>query len=207
MATTRKIHRKHIGGIAKRDGIRHQTSAAPEGNNQHWKYDAHEEDGLRMSAGGSNDDNYVKELQKSMNMLSSSGGLTMAWADASNEELDLEGVREARMLEVQFCKDMGVYTRREGGKLIDVKWTDVNKGGQSNPQYRPRHVGRGVNDQTDDSLNTATPPLEAMRLVLRNAATAAECNRCRSTGCDGQRHQSCRLSCAGHVCVVPSTTP
>lgn len=61
--------------------------------------------------------------------------------------------------------------RQEGGKLVEVKWIDVDNGDKSNPLCRPRLVGRELNDHKDDSLDASTPPLEAMRLILSDAAT------------------------------------
>lgn len=68
----------------------------------------------------------------------------MAWGDITNAELDYRGYKKHANL-MTFFKDMGAYSRcseecvlREGGKLIDVKWIDVNKGDQNNPQHQYR---------------------------------------------------------------------
>ena len=77
-----------------------------------------------------------------------------------------------------FFKDMKAYIRcprsqiaEVGGKLIDVRWIDVNKGDHENPAYRSRLVGREYTSHKDDSLYAATPPLEALRTIISNAAT------------------------------------
>ena len=59
----------------------------------------------------------------------------------------------------------------EGGKIIDVRWIDVNKADLDDPNYRSRLVGREFNTSKDDSLYAATPPLEALRLIVSYAAT------------------------------------
>ena len=79
---------------------------------------------------------------------------------------------------MEFFREMKAYTRcprskiaEVGGKLIDVRWIDVNKGDCENPLYRSRLVGREFNTHKDDSLYAATPPLEALRIIISNAAT------------------------------------
>ena len=101
-----------------------------------------------------------------------------AWDDVSGLPLDPELVAKARAVEMDFFKRMGVYTvvdgsdqRRTGGKIIDLKWIDTNKGDSSNPNLRARLVGREFNVSKDDSLYASTPPLEAVRLVISRAAT------------------------------------
>lgn len=48
---------------------------------------------------------------------------------------------------------------------------DVNRGDSVDPNCRSRLVGREFNVERDDMLYAATPPLEALRVVLSNAAT------------------------------------
>ena len=57
------------------------------------------------------------------------------------------------------------------GKIIGVRWVDVNKGDSQDPEYRSRLVGREFNVGKDDALYAATPPLEALRLIISHAAT------------------------------------
>ena len=47
----------------------------------------------------------------------------------------------------------------------------MNKGDDENPVYRSRMVGNEFNDKAIDGLFAATPPLEALSLLLRWAAT------------------------------------
>ena len=68
----------------------------------------------------------------------------------SSMELDVEGVKKAREVEMQFFQEMNAYTRcprecaaNENGKMIDLTWIDTNKGDSTKPQYRSRfHCSR-----------------------------------------------------------------
>ena len=78
---------------------------------------------------------------------------------------------------MEFFRKMNAYTRcprarieEEKGKLIDVRWIDTNKGDTANPNYRSRLMGREFNTYRDDALYAATPPLEALRLIISHAA-------------------------------------
>ena len=55
-----------------------------------------------------------------------------------------------------------------------MRWVDVNKGDQDDPEYRSRLVGREFNVGRDDALYAATPPLEALRIIISHAATNPE---------------------------------
>ena len=73
---------------------------------------------------------------------------------------------------------MKAYTRcsrklveQEGGKIIDLKWIDANKGDAANPVYRSRLVGREFNTHRDDAMFAATPPIEALRAIISFAAS------------------------------------
>ena len=48
---------------------------------------------------------------------------------------------------------------------------DINKGDDENPVYRSRLVGKKFNDGQMDGLFAATPPLEASRFLVHEAAT------------------------------------
>ena len=48
---------------------------------------------------------------------------------------------------------------------------DINKGDDENPVYRSRLVGKEFNDGQMDGLFAATPPLEALRFLVHEAAT------------------------------------
>eukprot|EP00973_Karenia_brevis_P085502 11864070-Karenia_brevis.AAC.1 len=71
---------------------------------------------------------------------------------------------KARALEMKFFKDKGVYTKvprsQVRGPIITTRWLDVNKGDESNPDYRSRLVGREIKKDTRMDRFAATPPLE-----------------------------------------------
>ncbi len=52
-----------------------------------------------------------------------------------------------------------------GCKVVTTKWLDVNKGDDSEANYRSRLVGRELKLDNRLDLFAATPPLEALRLV------------------------------------------
>ena len=79
---------------------------------------------------------------------------------------------------MEYFEKLGVYTRvpksheqRTGGKIIGTRWVDVNKGDETTRNYRSRLVGKEYTTYADDSVYAATPPLEALRLVISHAAT------------------------------------
>ena len=65
---------------------------------------------------------------------------------------------------------------RRGIKIIGTRWIDVNKGDNQSPVYRSRLVAKEFNTGQGGGLEegelfAATPPLEAVRLLLSEAAT------------------------------------
>ena len=77
-------------------------------------------------------------------------GRTTCYDDMSGDVLSPELVAEARKLEVKCLKNMKVYdimsraefTRQGRGKLIKVRWLDVNKGDSTKPDIISRYVGK-----------------------------------------------------------------
>ena len=148
-----------------------------------WVDDVHEPDGHQIDR--DIDDKSGEEILNTMisalHRQHGGGGGEVAWDDVTEAELRPELVRAARDVEMKFFKDMGVYTRvprseqaRTGGKIIKTRWVDVNKGDSSHPNYRSRLVGKEFKTGVDDTLFAATPPLEALRLIVSRAATAVE---------------------------------
>jgi hypothetical protein len=88
-------------------------------------------------------------------------------------------VQQARAEEIKFMLDWGVWERatiadcwRETGKApIGSKWVDVNKGDATKPLVRSRFVVKEIATYKTDDFFTATPPLEALRLLLALAAS------------------------------------
>ena len=58
-----------------------------------------------------------------------------------------------------------------GCKVVGSRWVDVDKGDASKPDYRSRLVAKEINTGPEDGLFASTPPLEAMRWLLSEAAT------------------------------------
>ena len=78
-----------------------------------------------------------------------------------------------------YFKDKKVYTqvardeaiRLTGRAPIAVKWVDVNKGDDEEPNYRSRLVAKDYRRKGEDSIFAPTPPLESLRTLLMMAAT------------------------------------
>ena len=106
--------------------------------------------------------------------------LAQAWDDVTGEQLDSGEVKRARMVEIGYVREKRVWrkiTRAEamkrGIKVIKTRWLDINKGDKWNPNYRSRFVAKEFNDGRggEAAWFAATPPLEALKLVLSDAAT------------------------------------
>ncbi len=94
--------------------------------------------------------------------------------DVRGGKLDKELMIKARRAEIQFFNKLGVYTKvkREAHmKIITTKWVDTNKGDNDNPNYRARLVGRELALQKRNDIFAATPPLEALRLMISLVAS------------------------------------
>ena len=102
-----------------------------------------------------------------------------AWDDMTGEELDAKEVTKARLKEMKYVHEKGVWkvipraeARRQGWKVIGTRWIDINKGDKENPNHRSRLVAKEFNDGVHhDGLFAATPPLEALRLLISETAT------------------------------------
>ena len=102
----------------------------------------------------------------------------LAWDDLTGMRLDAQKVIEARDKEIQYVRDMKVgrnIPRRQaqarGMKVIKTRWIDINKGDDINPIYRSRLVGKEFNNDAMDGIFAGTPPLEALRCLIHEAAT------------------------------------
>ena len=62
----------------------------------------------------------------------------------------------------------------KGWKIVKTRWIDINKGDDENPVYRSRLVGKEFNDGNMDGIFAGTPPLEALRYIVHEAATVDE---------------------------------
>ena len=104
--------------------------------------------------------------------------LQEVWDDVSSAALDPKEVRRARFKEIEYIKDKKVWRRirrqedlRRGYKIVKGRWIDVNKGDSINWKYRSRYVAKEFNTGDEDGLFASTPPLEALRLMISDAAT------------------------------------
>jgi len=154
---------------------RRQLSSVVQGSKE--KDEVHEDEGGNDLIGPRPQDGR-EILRKEVNKWAEELVGGTAWDDVSGAQLEPGKVREARAEGMQFFRELNAYTKcprskiaEVGGKLIDVRWIDVNKGDYEDPVYRSRLVGREYNTHKDDSLYAATPPLEALRIIISNAAT------------------------------------
>ena len=122
-------------------------------------------------------------LQHETMLLKTKDGITWAYDDVTNGQLDPDLVTKARQLEMEYFRGMKVYDKvprssAAGCKIIRTRWIDVNKGDLASPNYRSRLVGKEYNDGVNPDLYASTPPLEAMRFIVSHAATLSESSRC-----------------------------
>ena len=90
-----------------------------------------------------------------------------------------ELVQAARAKELEYFASKGVWhyrprseaLERMGKPPITVKWVDVNKGDDIEPNYRSRRVAREIRRPGEESIFAPTPPLESLRTVISLAAT------------------------------------
>ena len=114
------------------------------------------------------------------------------WADLTEEQfqeeevydemtgkpLNYEKVWEARSNELEALGKMGVWRivpvseclKATGKKPIKGRWVDVNKGDDTNDNYRSRYVARELRQAHGgaqrEGLFAAMPPLEALKIVI-----------------------------------------
>jgi len=95
-----------------------------------------------------------------------------------------ESVIAARRLEIEYFKKMGVYEKvdrsevtKMKGKVITTKWLDTNKGDLDTPNYRSRVVAREINIKKRLDLFSATPPLEAFKILIAKCALGGKKSR------------------------------
>ena len=94
--------------------------------------------------------------------------------DVKGGPLDLQGVKAARQKEMQCLWDREVYEycteaesrTRTGRNPVGLQWIYTDKGGAEAPRYRSRLVCTEVRHEGVDSIFSATPPLETLRVLL-----------------------------------------
>ena len=107
------------------------------------------------------------------------------WDELTGEELPASLTRAARKEELDFMADWEVWEdvpveecwRVTGKGPLGGKWVDVNKGDSSRPLVRSRYVAKEIARYKSDELFAATPPLEALRLLLSRVASGRQHGR------------------------------
>ena len=101
-----------------------------------------------------------------------------AWDDITGEVLDGKEVRKARMKEIGYIHQKGVWktipreqAEEEGIQILKTRWIDTNKGDAKLPVHRSRFVAKEFNQSREMGLFASTPPLEALKLLVSDAAT------------------------------------
>jgi hypothetical protein len=102
------------------------------------------------------------------------------WDENSGEVLPPNLTQAARREELTFMRDWGVWevvpisecVRVSGKQPLGGRWVDVNKGDRDRPDVRSRYVAKDfAGGQKSDEFFAATPPLEALRLLLSHVAS------------------------------------
>ena len=114
-------------------------------------------------------------------MVEKYSGYVGCWDDVSGAPLDVKLLRAAREVEMQFFLNICVWAERppksvaksRGGKIIQGRCVDTNKGEIASPDCRARFVGKEFNTGVDATLYASTPPLEALALVNSDNCTPA----------------------------------
>ena len=99
--------------------------------------------------------------------------------DLTGQLLPPDLVKAARKLELDYFNGKLVWEKRPlsearrvtGKPPITVRWVDVNKGDNANPNVRSRLVARQIRQAGEEAIFAPTPPLEALRSVLSIAMT------------------------------------
>ena len=98
----------------------------------------------------------------------------MAWDDLTGATLDPREVSKARLKELRYINDKSVYKKistseavSKGNCNLKTKWIK----NLEHTNYRSRFVAVEFNTHRMDGLFTSTPPLEALKLLVSDAAT------------------------------------
>jgi hypothetical protein len=101
------------------------------------------------------------------------------WDAITNEELPAALTAASRAEELAFMKEWNVWDvvpisecwQKTRKAPLQGKWVDVNKGDFTRPVVRSRYVAKEFADKRSDEFFAATPPLEALRMILSHAAS------------------------------------
>ena len=102
----------------------------------------------------------------------------VAWDDVTGSPLDPREVQRARLKEMQYIQNKQLYrkisradVKRDGIQILRTRWVDIGKGDEHEHNYRSRFVAMEFNTQKINGLYASTPPLEALKLLISDAAT------------------------------------
>ena len=101
------------------------------------------------------------------------------WDAITNEPLPPELTGAARQEELGFMNDWKVWDvvpvsqswDRTGKAPLKGRWVDVNKGDRTRPVIRSRWVAKEFATYKSAEFFAATPPLEALRMMISHAAS------------------------------------
>ena len=104
--------------------------------------------------------------------------IEVAWDDVSGVALDPVAAKVARKEEIDYVQMMNLYikvpiqecTRKTGKPPISTRRIDINKGNEASPNYRSRLVAKEINTHMREDLFAATPPFEALKIILSMTA-------------------------------------
>ncbi len=113
----------------------------------------------------------TEEQRMAMMMKPDAHGQKIFWDDLTGEELDPAAVERGELEELDFIRKSGLYTKVDrseaaGARVIGVRWVRTNKGTEDKPNVRCRLVATEVKRYEDESLFAATPPLEALKILI-----------------------------------------
>ena len=127
-------------------------------------------------------------------------------------KLVTKDVDAARATEMEYIRKMNLWTvvpREEchtttGHAPIKGRWVDINKGDDSDRRYRSRYVAkefRRGGTATTAEMFAATPPLEAVRILLSIASTKA------SAHTNGKEHKLMTMDVSRAYFYAPAIRP
>ncbi len=101
------------------------------------------------------------------------------WDDVSGKQLRTQGVWNAGAEEITEFRKFNVYVKRPisecyevtGKAPLGIRWIDINKGDDLVEELRSRLVAKEIKRDKREDLFAATPPLEALKMLLSLAVT------------------------------------
>ena len=126
------------------------------------------------------------EIDDAMELDACESGEQEFYDAVTGEKLNGKLVKQARAEEIEYYRNMKVYTKvsrqwatsKTGKAPIKVRWVDHNKGTAERPMITSRLVAKEIKVCDRPELFAATPPLEALELVLSLAASSHSGSRC-----------------------------